>query len=80
MTTSHRFKCVSANFGVVKNSCIESIVLDSLLIPVEDLTIMGSLFRRPQTFEVGEIFFLCLKCSSWMIFNLSCYLVDDSSQ
>ena len=80
MTTSHRFKCVSANFGVVKNSYIESIVLDSLLIPVEDLTIMGPLFRRPQTFEVGEIFFLCLKCSSWMIFNLSCYLVDDSSQ
>ena len=34
----------------------------------------------PQTFEVGEIFFLCLKISSWMIFNLSCHVADDSSR
>ena len=39
---------------------------------------MWPFFQRKQTFEVGEIFFLCLKISSWMTFNLHCYLVDDS--
>ena len=68
------------NFGVIKNSYIHSIVLDSLLIPVEDLPIVWPFFRMPQTFEVGEIFFLCLKISGWMIFNHFCYLADDSSQ
>ena len=52
----------------IENSYIHSIVLDSLLIPVEDLPIVRPFFRIPQTFEVGEIFFLCLKISSWMIF------------